>query len=201
MTLYMLYAYPDGSVGSRVVSEKDKTFGNINWSGKDLDDKDLADVVSERVHADGEKWYYTAEYDIPEHRIKVIVNIDGAENLFFNDRTKTMQADLIVTEKKHTYSVTLEAIDPDNNEQVTSYILNKNIKFVTHVFYDNVEIQDYKVQWNGGRITSNGHEGIYKPQQYDRSLYFQVYIETDNGEYKRTFEVKLNSVFDYSNSW
>lgn len=206
MTLYMLYAYPDGSTGSRIISENDKKFGHINWSGEDLDadrkpDDPVADVVSSQVKADGEKWYYYAKYDIPEHRIKIIVEIDGAEDLFFDEREKLMSTEVSVTEKKHIYSVVIDALDPDTNASVTSFTKGKSVKFITHVFCDNVEIQDYQVSWKDGRIQANGHEGILVPGMYDMGLDFQVYIKTNNNKYSRTFQIKLNTVFDYSNSW
>ena len=96
--------------------------------------------------------------------------------------------------------MSVEAVDPSTNAQVTRFESGKNVKFIVHVSYDNVEIQDYQIDWNNQwttKLQPDGHTCIWIPGQWDTNIYFQIVISTNDGKFSKHCEINLNSEFTF----
>ena len=203
LTLMMLYADENGTERTRKLSYTDNVFQtNSNWSTKSLGttDNPTEKNLSANISSNNEDWYYTARDDKPEHRIKIQVNMWEATGVFFNDKEQQLSTSVTLLEKKHEYSVSVEAVDPSTNAQVTRFESGKNVKFIVHVSYDNVEIQDYQIDWNNQwttKLQPDGHTCIWIPGQWDTNIYFQIVISTNDGKFSKHCEINLNSEFTF----
>ena len=147
-----------------------KTISNLQVTWK----TDWAGNVNKPTSETGETGAVQVKFDAGASSCKITASVKVAgEDIEISEN---------ITLKKHEYTMTITAVNPETNEEIDSCEPGKTVQFVVRVYYDENEISNCQINWTtwGKNFKISQNTATYTVGKDENSLSFQIQAVSEN---------------------
>ena len=147
-----------------------KTISNLQVTWK----TDWAGNVNKPTSETGETGAVQVKFDAGASSCKITASVKVAgEDIEISEN---------ITLKKHEYTMTITAVNPETNEEIDSCEPGKTVQFVVRAYYDENEISNCQINWNtwGKNFKISQNTATYTIGKDENSLSFQIQAVSEN---------------------